>query len=188
MLLLWWSCLPSWLGWCASSGARWNKTCLLHMCSYSICWKILLTVARIPAASKDAQAFCPGISTPNWMLCVHTKLALAQSFSTEYQDELCMLAVSSCILVLPVWYMSCWMTFKVNSLLLLISSKNGLSDYRGKLNKQQLMGKIRRKILKACSPPKNQRAAILPHRVSTFVWGRISQRALFCICIPQRPR
>lgn len=56
-------------------GSMKQDTNLLHMCSYSTCcWKTLLTLVCFPTASRDAQAFCLGISTPNQTHCVHTKL------------------------------------------------------------------------------------------------------------------
>ena len=117
-------------------GSMKQDTNLLHMCSYSTCcWKILLTVVCVPTASREVQAFCPGISTPNWTHCVYTKLVKRHKAAVQNTAMNSMLLVFSCILVLQVQYISCWMTFKVDSLLLFISYKNGLSDYWGKLNK-----------------------------------------------------
>lgn len=94
---------------------------LLHMCSYSTRRTILLIVVCVPTASRDAQAFCLGISTPNRTHCLYTKLVKRHKAAVQNTAMNSMLLVFSCILVLPVWYISCWMTFKVDSLLLFIS-------------------------------------------------------------------
>lgn len=111
----------SWMGWHTSliSEAPWNKTCLLHTCTYSTCcWQVLLTVVHVPAASRDAQAFCLDISTPNGIFCVHIKLVKWHRASVQNSR---MNSVSSCIFVLPIQCISCWMTFRADSLLLFIS-------------------------------------------------------------------
>lgn len=91
----------------------------LYMCSYSSCWKTLLTVVCVPTASRDAQALGLGISTPNWAHCVNATLVKRHTAAIQNIPMNSVLLVLSCIL--PAWYISCWMTFKVDSFLLSIS-------------------------------------------------------------------
>lgn len=100
-------------------GSMEKDTNILYMCSYSSCWKTLLTIVCVPTASRDAQAWGPGLSTPNWGHCVHTTAEKRHKAAIQNTPMNPVLLVFSC--TLPAWYISCWMTFKVDPFLLFLS-------------------------------------------------------------------